>query len=391
MKPDWLRWPETRALVEAFSPCQLRFVGGGVRDALLGREVKDVDAATPLLPEAVMALLLEAGIKAVPTGIAHGTITAVIDGKSFEITTLRHDVSTDGRHARVEYTDDWQQDAARRDFTMNALYLSPEGELFDYFSGENDAKAGYVRFIGEAAARIKEDYLRILRFFRFYAWYGRGAPDAGALAACADLAGHIESLSGERVQQEMMKLLTAENPIPALAPMRKHGIAPYVFGGGIDETALAQVKPLEAAIKSPPLPLARLSAIIADAKQAAWIGQRWRLSNDDRALLKESMRVIPADTPLAEQKKILRETGTEVFVHRVMASAARTGEASPCRAMIHLPQNWQPPEFPVGGDDLIARGVAPGKQMGELLRRLEKEWEASGYRLTKEQLLAKAP
>ena len=175
----WLHWPQTKRLVAAFAPYPqtLRFVGGAVRDSLLGREVKDVDAATTLLPEAVMALLEKAKIAAIPTGIDHGTVTAVIDGKHFEITTLRKDLACDGRHADVAFTDNWRDDAQRRDFTMNAMYLSPEGELFDYFDGETDARAGKVRFIGDAGARIAEDYLRILRFFRFFAHYGVGAPD----------------------------------------------------------------------------------------------------------------------------------------------------------------------------------------------------------------------
>lgn len=390
MNPDWLNWAETRVLIKAFAEAgaPLRFVGGAVRDALLKREVKDVDAATPLLPEAVMALLQKAGIKAIPTGIAHGTVTAVIGKRHFEITTLRRDVSTDGRHAEVAYTDDWKADAARRDFTINALYLSPEGELFDYFGGQEDLKAGRVRFIGDAESRIKEDYLRILRFFRFYAWYGKGEPDAAALKACEKFASHIEELSGERIQQEMMKLLAAENPIPALALMRKYGITPYVFGGDIKEPALAQVKALETEIASPPLPLARLSAIIADAKQAVWIGQRWRLSNHDQVLLKEVGQLISVDASVPEQKKTLRETGREIFTHKVITSAARVGSVAPYVTMIHLPEQWQPPQFPVGGDDLIALGIQPGKQMGALLKKLEEEWEASDYKLTKEQLLA---
>ena len=202
MSPAWLEWPETQSLVRAFAAknTELRFVGGAVRDALAGRATSDVDVATPALPEAVMELLAAANIQAIPTGIKHGTVTAVLDKKHFEITTLRKDVSTDGRHAEVAYTDDWKADAARRDFTMNALYLSPAGELFDYFEGEKDAMAGRVRFIGGADARIKEDYLRILRFFRFYAWMGKGEADADALAACAANAPKIATLSGERIR-----------------------------------------------------------------------------------------------------------------------------------------------------------------------------------------------
>jgi poly(A) polymerase len=192
---SWRHWPETQKLVTAFSsyPHAVRFVGGAVRDTLLDRLVQDIDVATTLLPEATMSVLQQAGIHVVPTGIQHGTVTAVIDGRHFEITTLRKDVACDGRHAEVAFTDNWQEDASRRDFTMNAMYMSTEGELFDYFSGQEDAKAGRVRFIGDANTRISEDYLRILRFFRFYAHYGREAPNYEALVACAANVSHLAS------------------------------------------------------------------------------------------------------------------------------------------------------------------------------------------------------
>jgi poly(A) polymerase len=234
--PDWLCWPETKTLIAAFAeyPGSLRFVGGAVRDSLLGREVKEVDAATTRYPGEVMSLAIRNGLRAIPTGLEHGTVTIVIGARSFEVTTLRRDIKTDGRHAEVTFTDNWQEDAQRRDFTMNALYLTPEGELFDYFGGEADARAGVVRFIGEPEARIREDYLRILRLFRFYAHYGKTPLDLAALNACRLLGVNLKTLPVERIWQELSKLLIAENAAPALRTMHEHGVLPYVLGYEVD-------------------------------------------------------------------------------------------------------------------------------------------------------------
>ena len=219
--------PATRAVTEALSAegATVRFVGGCVRDAVLGRDAKDVDIATPDPPETVIALLEAAGLKAVPTGIAHGTVTAVADGTPFEVTTLRHDVETDGRHAKVAFTDDWVADAARRDFTLNALYCDADGALYDPVGGIEDARRGRVRFVGDARARIEEDALRLLRFFRFHAHYGRGEADATALAACRELAPLLANLSGERLRDETLKLLAAPESAPVVALMIDMGVS----------------------------------------------------------------------------------------------------------------------------------------------------------------------
>jgi poly(A) polymerase len=396
LHPDWLNWPQTRALSAAFAAREapLRFVGGGVRDGLLGRPVKDVDAATPLLPDAVIALLEAAGIAAVPTGIDHGTVTAVIDKKHFEITTLRRDVATDGRHAQVAFTDDWQLDAARRDFTMNALYLSPLSELFDYFGGTQDAKAGRVRFIGEATARIKEDYLRILRFFRFTAWYGKEQPDKEALAACAAHAAHIAGLSGERIRSEMLKLFSAPRPSATIELMQGE-VLRHTFGFTVHNTGnLERLERIEAALSLSPDPLLRLALLLPSLASLEHLADKWRLSNDMRDRLKMLLEYAPrlkAAMTLAEQKSLLRKLGAPAFQSLALLRWAQESESADVWKRIHaLAKEWAIPEFPLGGKDLQAIGIAEGRQMGQLLRSLEAAWEESDYRLGKEELLGRA-
>ena len=392
MNPAWLQWPQTQTLIAAFPAGSLRFVGGAVRDALLGREVLDVDAATCLLPDETMALLEAGGIRAIPTGIAHGTVTAVIDGRSFEITTLRRDIATDGRHAEVAFTDDWQEDAARRDFTMNALYLSPDGTLSDYFGGVEDAKAGHVRFIGDANLRITEDYLRILRFFRFHAHYGQGAPDEAALAACSAHASGIAALSGERVRHELLLLLKAPAAADVLQLMQAHRILPRVLGFTVLDCSVFEHLAL------PAHPAVQLAAFVetaaADKEEAfARLVTRLRLPNAlERHIraLRQALRQLRPDLNGAAQKRLLRKTGREDFTGAVLLSAALGGNAALCRTMLQLADSWTPPPFPLGGDDLIALGIPSGKALGDLLARLEEQWEASDYTLSKDQLLVTA-
>jgi poly(A) polymerase len=402
LSPPWLTWPQAQALIKAFADAKtpLRFVGGCVRDAVLGRPVKDIDAATPLLPEATMALLKKAEIKAIPTGIEHGTITAVIHGKNFEITTLRKDVSTDGRHAKVEYTDDWEEDAARRDFTINALYLSHTGELFDYFNGARDASEGHVRFIGNAEERIREDYLRILRFFRFYAWYGKSEPDKEALFACQNEASHIAGLSGERMQQEMLKLLAAHASHLTIDLMQDCAVLPHVLGFTIRDTrilarldALSAIEPMPSFLKLMGFILA--SDIPTDAALDS-LCAKLRLPGAMAEALQQAFLhydEIKADMTHKMQKKLLRKLGAEHFSHAVLARWARGSDAitanHPYAGMLKLAKEWQSPQFPVTGDDLIALGINPGKNMGVLLQKLEDQWEESDYALSKEQLLQK--
>ena len=388
LQPSWLLWPQTQQLIRAFAAGQLRFVGGAVRDALLGRPVTDVDAATPLPPQQVMALLEKAGIKAIPTGLAHGTVTAVIDKKHFEITTLRRDIKTDGRHAEVAFTNDWKEDAQRRDFTMNALYLSPEGELLDYWGGQEDAALGRVRFIGDASARIKEDYLRILRFFRFHAHYGLGKPDDAAVYACRELAKGVAGLSAERIAHEMLNLITAKHAHLALALMRDCGVD---VGAPLHTARLAALEAVEMGVFATTSPLRRLASLVSLIEVEA-LCKAWKLSGDVKKQLKLLLASLPPKDKrltLAEQKALLRQIGAATFMDVAMLMAAQNGagDISPCLAMIELAHNWMPPDFPLTGEDLKKKGMREGKQMGEELARLEDMWEKSDYKLGKSELI----
>ncbi len=405
LHPDWLSWPETQKLAAAFTekPDMLRFVGGAVRDALLGLPGKDVDLATICPPDKTMELLKDAGIKAIPTGIDHGTVTAVIGSRHFEITTLRKDTACDGRHAMVQYTDNWMEDAQRRDFTMNAMYLTYQGVLHDYFGGEADAKAGIVRFIGDAKERISEDRLRILRFFRFYARYGKTDPDAQALAACSDAASQISELSGERIQKEMLALMDAPQAVQTIRLMHQHGVLEYTLGFKLHDVdgfeRLARVQAL-AALPLPAHVKFCLFVRSADAHQSdaqdALIADL-RLSNvmaDDLVAIGEYAADITPVLDEAAQKRFIRMLGKPVFSYSVMLNWAISADEisvnHPYYEMLRLVAVWKVPEFPVSGSDLIDAGKEPGKELGALLRKLETAWEASNYALSKEELLQKA-
>jgi poly(A) polymerase len=346
-----------------------RFVGGAVRDLLLGVPHDDLDIATTLPPPQVIALLEKKGIKAVPTGIEHGTITAVSSGTVFEVTTLRSDVSTDGRRATVAFTDDWQQDAARRDFTINALYADPyTGQLFDYFGGLDDLKSRTVRFIGEPLQRIAEDHLRILRYFRFHARYGHGQPDAQALEACIARANDLMALSRERIADELLKLLALPDPTPTVRLMYVNGlfvpVLPEIDGVGRLE-ALVTAE-LEAAIESDPL--RRLAALLpADPPLAEKIASRLKLSNKARKRLASA-----ADCSLGlNPSSLAYRIGAESAADRLLL-AGRTADA---KAIV----GWSPPRLPIRGGDLIARGVTQGPEVARKLRQIEDEWEAAGF------------
>ncbi|MEX2631826.1 MAG: CCA tRNA nucleotidyltransferase [Tistlia sp.] len=390
----WMTAPATRAVVEALQAegTGVRFVGGCVRDALAGREIRDVDLATPDAPEQVMALLARAGLKAVPTGLAHGTVTAVSGHRPFEITTLRHDVESFGRHARVAFTDDWRADAARRDFTINALSLEPTGRLHDYFDGVADLAAGRVRFVGEARQRIAEDYLRLLRFFRFFAFYGRGEADREALAAAAEAAPQLTRLSGERVRAELFRLLEAPDPVPVLGLMGEHRILAAELPEAGDPAPVARLLPLEGA--GAPDPLLRLAAWLeTDAAGAEAVAERLKLSNAARRrlvlLLAPPLAVDPGDSRERLRVACYR-LGAERVADLLRLAAARGGGTAGLEAALAVAEAWVPAAAPVRGRDLARLGVPPGPEMGRLLEALEARWIASDFTLDRAALLTEA-
>lgn len=360
--------PGLAAVIAALNG-QVRLVGGVVRDTLAGVATKDIDLATPLAPEAVMAALKAAGLKAVPTGLAHGTVTAVAEGRPFEITTLRRDVATDGRHAKVAFTDDWREDAARRDFTINALYADPvTGEVFDYFGGLADLEAGIVRFIGAPLQRIAEDHLRILRFFRFHARFGSGGPDAASLSACQTRANDLMALSRERIAMELLALLALPNPAPTLALMIESGIFVPVLPEIADAAPVTHLVTREAEAGIVPDALRRLCALIApDPVLAEDIANRLKLSNAQRK------RMIAVAARAAEDASAPRALaywqGVEVAIDRLLL-----GNGDPRPLM-----DWTPPRFPINGGAIVARGVQAGPEVARILQSAERQWVAEGF------------
>lgn len=348
-----------------------RFVGGAVRDDLLGLAVSDIDLATRLPPDEVTRRLGKARIKAVPTGIDHGTITAVSDGQPFEITTLRRDVSTDGRRATVAFTEDWKEDAARRDFTINALFADPvTGELFDYFGGLADLDHRHIRFIGDPLQRIAEDHLRILRFFRFHARFGVGAPDAVALDACASRANDLMTLSRERIADELTKLLGMDDPSPTVAVMLDRRILEPI----LPEIRAERVADLEAIVESErkaaiePNALRRLAALLPrDPTLAEAIGTRLRLSNKSRKRLACAAQMDLGSGP----RQLAYRLGHDCAVDRLLL-AGRLSD------VVDL-AGWKPPRLPISGGELIRRGLDQGPIVATTLREIEQRWVESGF------------
>jgi poly(A) polymerase len=361
---DWMIAPETLAVVAALTAdgAEVRFVGGCVRDAVLGRQVNDVDIATPDRPETVMALIERAGLKAVPTGLAHGTVTAVSGHRPYEVTTLRHDVETYGRHAKVAFTGDWAADAARRDLTINALFCAPDGRLYDYTGGLADLRSGRVRFVGAANQRIAEDYLRLLRFFRFHAHYGQGAPDAEAVAAAAEAAPRLVQLSGERVRGELFRLLEAPDPVPVLRVMADNRIL---------AAELPEARDLDSL-------LLRLAAwLTADAAGARSVALRLRLSNAERDRLVGLIAPEPAADPgmsRDELRRALYRLGPARVLDLLRLAVVRSGSGEGFEAALAEVAAWRPVSFPLKGRDLRARGLPRSPRLGRLLAALEAWW-----------------
>ena len=372
---------------------EARFVGGGVRDALLGRAPGDIDIATPLRPDQVSAALRCAGLKAVPTGIDHGTVTAVVpssDGhRSFEITTLRVDVETDGRHAVVAFTDDWQADAARRDFTMNALSAERTGVLHDYFGGVADALAGRVRFVGNPSQRLEEDVLRLLRFFRFQAHYGRAEPDEAALRACGTYAPALARLAGERVRVELFKLLSAADPAPVWRLMQAHGIASHVLLGRTGDAdrlaALGRLAPDRE-------PVCRLAALWdGDGRETAALADRLRLSVADRSrlnLLSTNRDTVVAAMDRCALRRLLYGFGTAGGRDLVLLGWSAAPEDRRFKGLLAEAEAWPAPSFPLKGRDALAVGIPPGPRVGILLREVERWWVAGDFTADRDACLA---
>lgn len=364
---DWTSRKDLAALVTALGPGNARYVGGAVRDTLLGIDVKDVDIATPLRPLKVIGKLKDAGIKAIPTGIEHGTVTALIPFGPVEITTLRHDVSTDGRRATVAFADDWQDDAARRDFTMNALYADPETlEVHDWFGGLDDLKARRVRFIGNARERIREDHLRILRYFRFQARFGSQPADGEAEAACSELAATLKGLSRERIGMEMLNLLGLPDPAPTVTRMEELGVLAEVLPEA-DVAALAALVAQEQKQAIAPDPFRRLAALLpADVQLAEQVASRFRLSGAQKKRLATAAGRSASEH---DARALAYRLGLDGALDRLLITAADTSALS----------GWDIPTFPLKGGEIVARGVKAGPEVARILRTVEDQWIATGF------------
>ncbi|MDP3524824.1 MAG: CCA tRNA nucleotidyltransferase [Hoeflea sp.] len=382
---------------------EVRVVGGAVRNALMDLPVTDTDLATTWAPAHVMARAEAEGIRAVPTGFDHGTVTLVIDGRGFEVTTLRHDAETDGRRAKVVFGSDWQLDAARRDFTINALYADASGAIIDLVGGLQDIASRTVRFIGEPDDRIAEDHLRILRYFRFFAHYGAGRPDAAALKACARARDNLVKLSAERVWKELKTLLKARDPGRALLWMRQAGVLSLVLPEsekwGID--SIGGLIATETALGWEPDPMLRLMAIVPpDAERMREMSARLKLSRADAERLAQwaGTPVIAATLAITALDRLLYRHGPGPILDRVRLSlvsararmdtdtTALTDAAGHSRHLARA-QGWERPVFPVSGSDLMAQGVKPGPAMGARLSALEERWIDSNFTLDKDTLL----
>ena len=376
--PPWAVGAETRALLACLGP-QARFVGGCVRDALLGIAPNDIDLAGPDRPETAIAKLEAAGFKAIATGLAHGTVTAIARGRRFEITTLRRDVATDGRHATVEFTDDWRLDAARRDFTVNAMSMDADGAVFDYFGGRADLAAGRVRFVGDAAARIAEDYLRALRLFRFHARFGRGAVDAAGLAACKAAAEGLKILSAERVRSELFGLLAEPAAAAMLAAMRDAGLLAFWLPESKDAAALARLHAVAAQAR------ARVDAVLAlasllTAADAAAVAERLRLSRAQAARLQALCAPVVRLDPASGEKQrraAFYRLGDDPAAH-VLLQWSQTPQAPGFEALHAAAGTWVRPGFPLSGEDARRAGFEPGPAMGAWLKAREEEWIEAG-------------
>ena len=390
---DWLEREETKAVFDALSgdDIETRAVGGAVRDALLGLKVEEIDLATTALPERVLSLAAEAGLKAVPTGLEHGTVTVIANGVPFQVTTLRRDVETYGRHAKVTFTRSFEEDARRRDFTLNALYADSYGKVFDPLGGFDDLMQGRVRFIGGAEARIEEDFLRILRFFRFHAYYGRGEMDAEGLRASVTLRDGLRQLSAERISGELKRILLAPRAISAIRALYEYGLLTEVLGAVPRLSRFEAIAEIESVLELPSDAALRLAALTVFVEEdAIRISHRLRLSNAERDTLALAARQLPVLSDERTAKRALYRFGDKYRPALLLSWASSApAEDVAWREAYALPDRWQPPMFPLRGSDLAALGFE-GPAIGRALQRLEEHWLDGNFAANRETLLAKA-
>jgi len=362
---------------------EARIAGGAVRDTLAGHILADVDLASPLTPDQAASRLAAAGIKTFPTGLSHGTITAVIGGKGFEITTLRRDLVTDGRHAQVAFTDDWEEDAARRDFTINAMSMARDGTVYDYFGGKADLAAGIIRFVGNAETRIAEDFLRILRFFRFFARYAKGPPDAAAITAITTGRDGILHLSAERVWSELKTILRAPDPRRAVDLMQFTGVLPLVIPEGASPERLTAL----IARGAPVDPLLRITALLTG--ETTPFAARLKLSTEESETLQayaQPNTLAPAASD-ADLRRALADTQTEVLAARTWLAQTSDGDWPNLRTRLTATPR---PIFPLQGRDITALGIPPGPRIGEILTAVRGWWLANGCTADKDSCRAQA-
>lgn len=405
---SWLKDESLQRLLAVLSASgeESRVAGGAVRNTLLGQPVTDIDIATTNLPEQTIKRAEAAGFRTAPTGMAHGTVTVIAKGRAFEVTTLRSDIETDGRHAKVAFGRDWLRDAERRDFTINALYAEADGTVIDLVGGLADLENRVLRFIGDAEARIREDYLRILRFFRFFAWYGSGRPDAAGLMACARLKEGLDHLSAERIWAELRKLLSAPDPSRALLWMRQSGVLTRVLPES-ERWGIDAIHPLVRAgqdLAWPPDPMLRLEALVPpDAVRMKTLAERLRMSKAEAERLRDwALVATPAaameNSELAALLYGGRVSGTtDRLRHALSLARARAvagdediAAVSGYVRLLDFAEKWKRPKFPLSGDDLASLGMRQGEALGKSLRKLEVEWIESNFSLDRDALMARA-
>ncbi len=387
--------PSVQRLFKALGAGSVRFVGGCVRNMLLGEPIGDIDLATPLTPDQVIRILSSAKIKYIPTGLAHGTVTAIIDGTGYEITTLRRDIKTDGRRAVIAYTDDWAEDAARRDFTINAIYADDEGNIYDpLMSGLDDLNHRKIKFVGDAATRIQEDYLRILRFFRFQSLYGKGKADKKAVSACAQFAPKIKTLSRERVTQEFTKIVMGDAPQKILAVMQNYKIIPDILGKDFNPDRIGSMikiqKKAEGATKDILL-CTRLLGVMDFQFQKITILSNLLIINKKQKSILDEIPKIKIDMKRIEtsniQELLYKFSWNSVAAALIVFAVKENISPIKFKKIWDLFLNTKRPVFQISGQDILSLGIVQGPDVGKMLKRLEQKWILSGFKLTRKDLI----